>query len=171
MAALPVSSEKARHEWIMTSHRPHPATQYPFDGQIFRIDTHRNHRGPYTGAGDLLRTIVQPDDDAIRALVQTHAITILSIAPELERRIAVSPELAKSFTFSREGNPRSWTLRLAHGLTDFLLNYFSLTSSSPCAISFENADHADPTDQEFIANTFAPRESRRSVAPDTHIDR
>src|SRR5690348_1740320 len=79
--------------------------------------------------------------------VAPHLLTLLSIAPELEGTFDVPAEVAASFAFSREGNASRWTLRLAHGITDFLL----ASSARPASVLFFNAEHADPTDREFIA--------------------
>jgi hypothetical protein len=72
----------------------------------------------------------------------------LSIAPEVGRHFAVSDEVTESFRFSREGNSRLWTLRLAHGVADFLLAH---VAHCPSAVVFENVDAADPLDLEVIA--------------------
>ncbi|HEY2385057.1 MAG TPA: tetratricopeptide repeat protein [Terriglobia bacterium] len=42
-------------------------------------------------------------------------------------------------------------MRLAHGLTEFLLDYARRSPSRRLAVSFENADHADPLDRELLA--------------------
>lgn len=60
-------------------------------------------------------------------------------------------EVAKWLAVSREGEQRSWTLRLAHGITDFLLDYAGQIQTPPLAVSFENVDMAEPLDQEFLA--------------------
>jgi tetratricopeptide (TPR) repeat protein len=84
----------------------------------------------------------------LREVSPSCAITLLSIAPEVRRHFAISPEVDESFRFSREGNSRLWTLRLAHGVTDFLL---VALAHVPCAVAFENVDAADPLDREVIA--------------------
>src|SRR5207244_3457431 len=109
---------RVRHEWIVAPRRSEKARA---SGPTHLVDCRREHRGPYAGSGALLREIVP---DAYRRMPETvlrHALTLLSIAPELRDAIPVSPELARSFEFSREGNSRYWTLRLAHGVVDFLL--------------------------------------------------
>lgn len=82
-------------------------------------------------------------------VVAAHRLSLLSVAPELEVDFAVPAELRAAFGFSREGNLRDWTLRIAHGVTDFLLAAFARGSGH--AVSFRNAAQADPTDREFIA--------------------
>ena len=112
------------------------------------VDCGRDHRGPYAGAGDLLRAIVSDAFRRVPEIVVRHALTLLSIAPELRDVIPVSPELARAFEFSREGNSRYFTLRLAHGVVDFLL---ACLSDSGCTLGFENVDLADSLDQELVA--------------------
>jgi tetratricopeptide (TPR) repeat protein len=80
-------------------------------------------------------------------LVEPHLLTLLSIAPELKGDLGLPAERAAAFAFSREGSPRDWTLRIAHGITDFLL----ASLRHPASVLFFNVEHADPTDQEFIA--------------------
>ena len=80
-----------------------------------------------------------------------HQLTLLSIAPEVAGYMEVSPAMSRSFEFSREGNSRFWTLRLAHSITDFLLSYLSKGNACACAVAFEQVQHADPLDREFIA--------------------
>jgi len=83
---------------------------------------------------------------ACDARVAPHLLSLLSVAPELEKQIAVPPELRASFAFSREGNLPEWTRRVAHGVTDFLLDVLEEGST----VLFLGAEQADPTDREFI---------------------
>lgn len=80
--------------------------------------------------------------------VAPHLLSLLSVAPELARDLPVPAEIGASFAFSREGNLRDWTLRIAHGVADFLLVQ---CRRAPSTVLFFNLDHADPTDREFIA--------------------
>jgi tetratricopeptide (TPR) repeat protein len=140
------------HDWIVAPYRrDRDAAHDRFGRDRYDIDAHRNHRGPYTAAGELVRQVVASAYRLAPDLVLAHQLTLLSVAPELRDRVPVSDEVAKSFTFSREGNARSWTLRLAHGLTGFLLAFLGRTRAFPCSISFEHVDLADPLDCEFIA--------------------
>lgn len=75
-----------------------------------------------------------------------HLLTLLSVAPELRRDLDVPSEISAVFMFSREGNAPGWTLRLAHGIVDFLL-----AAPRRLSVAFCNLDHADPTDLEFIS--------------------
>ena len=116
----------------------------------FWLDAHRNRRGPFTAAGGLIRAII---DDATRAtpeLVATHLLTLLSVAPEIGRYVDVPADVRQALIVSREGNPPTWTRRIANGVTDFILGYFAGERSGRVAV-FTNVDDADLTDQEFIS--------------------
>jgi tetratricopeptide (TPR) repeat protein len=131
-------------------------------GWLRVVDCHRHHRGPYTGTGDVLRALVPEVERRAPDVVARHALTLLSIAPELGRVFPVSAPLARSFLFSREGNARFWTLRLAQGAVDFLLA--ATKSGEPSAIAFENVHAADPLDLEVIAVLL-----RRSAPADLFV--
>jgi tetratricopeptide (TPR) repeat protein len=142
----------AAHSWIVGPFRQDRDAAVGEKGEpTFQVDCHRNHRGPYTGSGELVRAIVPGAFERAPALVLRHALTLLSISPEMRDLVPVSDELARSFAFSREGNSRFFTLRLAHGLTAFFLEYFAEIDASPSRIRFENVHAADPLDQEFLA--------------------
>ena len=108
------------------------------------IDARRNLQGPYTAGGELIRRLI-PRAAGTPGLIESHRITLLCICPEIADCISVPADVAQSVRLSREGNARSWTVRLAHGLTDFVL------ALAPLGLIFENADQADPLDREFFA--------------------
>ncbi len=83
------------------------------------------------------------------ALASDHLLSLLLVAPELAQHVAVPAEIRDSFRFSREGNPRVWSLRTAHGVADFLLAFLG-QSGTTLSVSFVNAGAADPTDRELF---------------------
>ena len=98
-------------------------------------------------------------------LTLRHALTLLSIAPELGEVLPVSDLLSRALSLSREGNSRLYTARLAHGVADFLLALVRTTRSRLTA-SFENVHGADSLDRELIAVLLEradPRSLRISV--------
>jgi tetratricopeptide (TPR) repeat protein len=140
------------HEWIIAPRRRDRVHALgKLDGAHYLIHAHRNLRGPYTGAGELIRLIIPQACKQVPKLVEAYELTLLSISPEIADHVPVRPELARSFEFSREGNSRFWTLRLSNGLTDFLLKYFESTSAAQVCLMFDDADKSDPLDQEFFA--------------------
>lgn len=120
----------------------------------FTIDCHHNHRGPYTGVGELLRQLVPAVYPRCPDHANAHAIEILSTAPELKSLLSASTETLTSLAIPEERTrfySRLRTLRLAHGLIDFLKGCVSLGIYDHLAILFENVHAADVLDQEFIS--------------------
>ena len=165
-----MASEEARHEWVVaSSRRTRFRDRRPATGSSFVVDCHRNHGGPYTGATALLDAIVPGAWATAPDLTLRHALTLLSIAPELGDLLPVSDLLARALSLSREGNSRLYTARLAHGVADFLLALVR-TTRSRFAVSFENVQGADPLDRELIAVLLAradPRSLRVTVTTPT----
>jgi tetratricopeptide (TPR) repeat protein len=97
---------------------------------------------------------------------QPQFLTALAVARDLQPDLAPSAEVVAALAVSREGNPRSWTLRLAHGVSDIVLDHFERVAAErdgpgKGAIVFQNADAADPLDQEFISVLLRRAEPER----------
>jgi hypothetical protein len=139
----------ACHEWLVSTCYAGAQKQGAAAPVPFWLDAHRNRRGPFTAAGSLIRAII---DDATcdAGLVSAHLLTLLSVAPEIGHYVGVPADVRQALIVSREGNPPSWTRRIANGVTDFILGYFEGERSGRVAV-FTNVDDADPTDQEFIS--------------------
>jgi tetratricopeptide (TPR) repeat protein len=114
---------------------------------LIRIDAHRGRRGPYTAAGALVRHVCA--EAAGAALAADHLLALLAVAPEIAEHVAVPRETRDSFRFSREGNPGAWNIRIANGVTDFLLAFLERTGST-LFLDVANLAEADPTDRDFI---------------------
>lgn len=140
----------ACHAWLATTCYAGAQTQGAAASVPVWLDAHRNRRGPFTAAGGLIRAIIDDATSATPELVATHLLTLLSVAPEIGRYIDVPADVRQASIVSREGNPPSWTRRIANGVTDFILGYFEGERSGHVAV-FTNVDDADPTDQEFIS--------------------
>lgn len=122
-------------------------------GAAFYLDRHRRLRGPYTGTGTLLRQLVPEVYRRFPDLVRDHAIEILSLAPELRSLLAVSQATLTALAIPRERTrfySRLRTLRLAHGLYDFLHACLALGAYPGLTLFFDRVQEADPLDQEFI---------------------
>lgn len=139
----------ANHEWLVATCCADEEARGAISRANFRIDAHRNRRGPYTAAGGLIRAIIDDAGSVAPDLVATHLLTLLSLAPEIGGRLDVPADVREASTISREGNPPSWTRRIANGATDFILGYFDGERAGRTAV-FTNVDQADPTDQEFL---------------------
>ena len=124
------------------------------DDAQFEVDCHRRLRGPYTGAGTLLRALVPAAYAQWPDLVRRHALEILSAAPELSDTIGAAPQTLTSLAIPSERTriyPANRTRRLAHGIVEFLRSYAELAGPDQLTLAFANVDEADHTDQEFVA--------------------
>lgn len=140
-----------RHQWVIAPFRADRAVLLEPRTQWFLVDAHRNHCGPYTAAGQLIRQLAMHAAARNPRLLEAHQLTLLSISPDVRSHVAAAADVTRWLSVSREGNQRSWTLRWAHGVTDFLLDYVAQVPISPLGVSFENVDMAEPLDQEFLA--------------------
>jgi tetratricopeptide (TPR) repeat protein len=119
------------------------------------VDAHRRLRGPYTAVGMLLRLI---GADALQRrpdLGSRHYIEIQESTPELIGSVpAISKRLESAAAPSEESTrypARLHTLRIAHGLAEFVRDYLAALDDGPRTLVVENVHEADPTDQEFLA--------------------
>ncbi|MFI8231053.1 tetratricopeptide repeat protein [Streptomyces sp. NPDC085900] len=139
----------------MNTHLWRSGPHGPGDGPAeVTVGCHRRLRGPYTGAGSLVRALVPGVYARWPELVKAHAIEILSTAPELKDRIGAAPETLTSLAVPEERTriyAAARTRRLAHGLVEFLHSYTNLRGSGTLSLCFTDVDEADHTDQEFLA--------------------
>ncbi|HET8912062.1 MAG TPA: tetratricopeptide repeat protein [Ktedonobacteraceae bacterium] len=152
---------EASHVWIAAPYQLDRDTawlsvkaKYPDEQQIFyRVDCHRNLRGPYSGMGELIRQLVPSIFLRWPEHVMAHATEILAVAPELSPLLKSSREALDLQAIPEERSrfyARLRTLSLAHGLTDFLRGVAVLTASKYCFFVFKNVHEADVLDQEAI---------------------
>ncbi|MEU6281141.1 tetratricopeptide repeat protein [Streptomyces sp. NPDC047028] len=129
------------------------------------VDCHRRLRGPYTAAGTIARALVPAVLAADPDLVRRHDIELLSAAPELSSIVPNSRETLTSMALPAERTrfyARLRTRRIANGLAEFVRDALpALGHDGPRRLVLENAEHAETTDQEFLATLI------RRVAPDT----
>ncbi|PYC76914.1 hypothetical protein C7C46_20865 [Streptomyces tateyamensis] len=121
---------------------------------LAEVSAHRRLRGPYTAAGNLLREIVP--DALLRCpdSVARHDVEILSASPELRAIVPASRETLTSLAVPAERTrfySRLRTLRIAHGLTEFLADYLKALGDGPRTMVVQDLHHADPTDRELVA--------------------
>lgn len=118
------------------------------------ISAHRNRRGPYTAAGELLRKIVPAVLRAAPELVAAHEVEILSVAPELRDQIPATIETLTSLAVPAERTryySQLRTLRLANGIADCLRSYLAMSRPDHQKWLFiDDVQEADHTDQEFL---------------------
>ncbi|WP_433687845.1 tetratricopeptide repeat protein [Micromonospora carbonacea] len=121
---------------------------------LARIDAHRRLRGPFTAAGQLVRAIGVDALARCPELGPRHHIEILTAAPEFDGavpHIRATLEHRPTSEARTRYQARLHTLRIAHGLTEFVRDYLTALDGAPRAIVFANMQEADPTDREFVA--------------------
>ncbi len=131
--------------------RPFPAelASFPLLGTF---STHRRHRGPYTGAGSLLRYLVPGLVSERKSLLTAHDVELRAVAPELRDILPGTHETLTSTSGPEERTrfyPGAYTLRVAHGLTDLLLEIVAETG--PRSLVFTDIDEADASDLQFLS--------------------
>ncbi|MDQ2836472.1 MAG: tetratricopeptide repeat protein [Actinomycetota bacterium] len=118
------------------------------------IAAHRHLRGPYTAAGALLGALVPEAMSRRPDLVSRHEIEILTAAPGLSTIVPATLQTLTSLAVPDE-RTRFYsglrTLRLAHGLAEFIQEYLGESGLGGRSASFDDLDRADRTDQEFLA--------------------
>ncbi|RSS95577.1 hypothetical protein EF903_04605 [Streptomyces sp. WAC05292] len=116
-------------------------------------DCHRNIRGPYGGCADFLRSIAPAVRERNPRLFSRHETALLAAAPELREITAPRRETLLDTASADERirfHPRGRTLRIAHGIADFLEALTAGRDGPAAAVFFDNADHADQTTVELL---------------------
>ncbi|HEX4091896.1 MAG TPA: tetratricopeptide repeat protein [Trebonia sp.] len=114
---------------------------------------HRRLRGPYTAAGTIMRAVAPDALARFPALVAAHEIEIRCVTPELRDLIPATRETLTSLAVPAERTrfySRLRTLRIAHGLTEFLRDY-ATAIGEPRSVVVDDVDDADQTDQELVS--------------------
>ncbi|MFI1104146.1 tetratricopeptide repeat protein [Streptomyces melanogenes] len=143
--------EATAHLWITgptRAAREAAADALPFPDPV-SVDCHRGLRGPYTGAGELMRLLV-PRTHERGPLPGGTRLSILAAAPELSALLgAPEPTLTSA---APPGERTRWygherTRRIANGLVDHLAAH----PGPPLTLVFHDVHEADATDAEFLA--------------------
>lgn len=146
-----------RHLWIVGGTRAmcrHTLEQLELPPLLASVDAHRRLRGPYTAAGALMRAIVPEAQARWPELVTRHDIELLVAAPELRAGVAASRSTLTWSASPEERTrfyPAAHTLRVAHGLTEFLVEHLRRGGQTPRTLIVENLDQADASDVELLA--------------------
>lgn len=145
------------HYWIRANHRrdrDRVRASMDLPPVLAVIDAHQRLRGPYTAAGTLLRLIGEDALGRCPELGSRHHIEILETTPELSGAVPHIEASLDSIVPPEERvryRARLHTLRIAHGLSEFLRDYLAALGGGARTLVVDNAHHADPTDQEFLA--------------------
>ncbi|MGW5349132.1 tetratricopeptide repeat protein [Streptomyces sp. NPDC004031] len=147
------------HYWIqapLRADRDRVRAGLPLPPPLARVSAHRNLRGPYTAVGTLMRQIAP---EALRrepALAYRHRIELQETTPEL---LGLVPAIQRPLEAAAQGGAvaisrypaRLHSLRVAHGLVDFLQAHLAGLGGGPRTLVVTEVEHADATDREFLA--------------------
>jgi tetratricopeptide (TPR) repeat protein len=169
-AGTAVEAVAARHLWITAPSRAARGALLagaPLTGQpvLPVVDAHRRLRGPYTAAGTIVRVLALTALERRPDLVERHEIELLTVAPDLRASVPARRATLTSLAAPLERTryySRARTLRLAHGLAEFLRDLAADTGTgtgtgtdgvgpAPWTLVVENVHAADQTDQELLA--------------------
>jgi tetratricopeptide (TPR) repeat protein len=150
-------SSTARHCWII----PAAASRTDPDGKSapeprldLDVSCHRRLRGPYTGGGGVLRSIVPEVLIANPELVAARAIEVIAVAPELTPLVPSPPQTLTNLAVKEERTRfyhATRALRIAHGIAELLTDWARLTHPDGAVIVLRDLDDADPTDRDFVS--------------------
>ncbi|OAR26364.1 hypothetical protein A8W25_13155 [Streptomyces sp. ERV7] len=142
--------EATAHLWITgptRAAREAAAAALPFPDPV-SVDCHRGLRGPYTGAGELMRSLV-PRTHERGPLPGGTRLSILAAAPDLSALLGAAEATLTSA--APPGERTRWygherTRRIANGLVDHLAAH-----PGPHTLVLHDVHEADATDAEFLA--------------------
>jgi tetratricopeptide (TPR) repeat protein len=148
-------SSASAHCWALAPADAAPDDDLPIaPAPHLEVRCHRRLRGPYTGAGALLRHVL-PELLAIDGeLVAARAIEVVAMAPELAPLVPKPPQTLTNLASPAErtrfyGVAR--TLRLSHGAVELVLDWARLLHPAGVVVAFADLDDADPADREFVS--------------------
>ncbi|MEV6975296.1 tetratricopeptide repeat protein [Kitasatospora sp. NPDC093806] len=146
-----------RHHWVRAAGRHARAESratLDLPPVLAVVNADRRLRGPYTAVGSILRATVPDALARCPEAVTGHDIELLSTTPELRGLVPATRETLTSLAVPKE-RTRFYsalrTLRIAHGLVEFLGAYLRALGAGPRTLVVEDAHRADPTDGEFLA--------------------
>ncbi|BAJ28108.1 MULTISPECIES: tetratricopeptide repeat protein [Kitasatospora] len=146
-----------RHHWVRAPHRAARAEAragLTLPPGLATVSADRRLRGPYTAVGTLLRALVPDALERCPDAVRRHDVELLTTTPELHGVVPATRETLTSLAVPKERTryySRLRTLRIAHGLAEFLTEYLRALGDGPRTLVVEDAHRADPTDGEFLA--------------------
>ncbi len=146
-----------RHHWVRAARRSARAdarAKLDLPPVLAVVNADRRLRGPYTAVGSILRATVPDALARCPEAVAGHDIELLSTTPELRDLVPATRETLTSLAVPKE-RTRFYsalrTLRIAHGLVEFLEEYLRALGAGPQTLVVDDAHRADPTDGEFLA--------------------
>lgn len=125
----------------------------PGTAVLATVSAHPRLHGPFGAAGGVLAAVVPQVVRLNPDLVIAHEVEILAVAPEL---VGLWRRQRQTLAEAAVGDLRTrfystnYPLRLAHGITEFLIAYLT-TQHSGSVIVVTDADHADSYDREWFS--------------------
>lgn len=149
-----MTSSSPRHCWaVLTTDAPADSELALAPAPYLDVWCHRRLRGPYTGGGSLLRSVVPDLLERNGELVAARATEVVTLAPELTPLVPVAPQTLTNLA-SRGERTRFYsvarTLRIAHGVAELLMDWARIHHPGGVVIAFRDLDEADPTDRELV---------------------
>lgn len=117
------------------------------------VRCHRNLRGPYTGGGALLRTVVPQLSAVDPELAKPSATAVVAIAPDLQGAVPPRPQ---TLTDLADGSERTRfyavarTRDLAYMLSELVRVWARTCHPNGVVLQFTELDHADVTDVQLV---------------------
>jgi tetratricopeptide (TPR) repeat protein len=149
-----MTSSPTRHSWVVTpSDTLADGVLAPPPEPDLDVRCHRLLRGPYTGAGSLLRSIVPELLERDAELVGAHSTEVLAVAPELTDLVPSPPQTLTNLAVSEERTrfyAAGRTLRIAHGIAELVMDWARVVRPGGVVLSFRELGHADATDRELM---------------------
>lgn len=149
-----MTSFPPRHGWALLNTDDSADGEFPAPPEPhFDVRCHCRLRGPYTGGGTLLRSVVPELLDKHAGLLTARSIEISAIAPEL---IPLVPPRPQTLTDNANYIERTRfygatrTLRIAHGVAELLTDWARALHPGGVVIAFRELDEADQTDRELV---------------------
>jgi len=118
------------------------------------VSCHRQLRGPFTGAGALLRRVLPDLLKQHPGLVRSRQTEITAVAPELTGLGLLPPQTLTNLAGRQERTrfyPATRTLRIAHGIVELLMDWARAMYPDGVVLVFRDLDAADPTDRDLVA--------------------
>lgn len=139
------------HEWVIAPHYTDFGARYASKSLALHVDAHRNRGTPYAAAASLVRQLATSGwGDGSFAFVQ-HQLTLRCIVGDAPEFGPATEELVQWLRISREGDPASFSLRLANGAADYVICCAEEVAKPPLSISFTQVDNASAADVQFLA--------------------
>ncbi len=119
------------------------------DGACIEVDAHGFHGFAYKGAADLIRALFERHLALAIEAARPRLVSLAPVAPQVRHWVTVPDEVERALQVSREGNRQAWSQRIAHGLSDFVLECLK-TEPNPTRIAVGGLSASEPLDIEFF---------------------